>query len=235
MSDPYLTIRGLKKSFGPKTILRGVDLDLNSGEQMALLGANGAGKTTLLRILAGLTRASDGQATIGGLDLAKQTRLVQQKIGFIAHQPYLYEDLTPLENLLFFGRMYNVSRPQLRAAELLERVGLGKKSRERTSSLSRGQMQRLALARAFLHKPSLLLLDEPETGLDQEGLTLLNELLQKHCQEGGSLLFTTHDLERAVQQSNQFAILHRGRIVHQEATAGQEVARIIQTYQEVVG
>lgn len=235
MNSPYLEIRGLKKSFGLKTILRGIDLELQVGERMALLGANGTGKTTLLRILAGLTNATEGRINVAGLDLARQTREIQHKIGFVAHQPYLYEELTALENLLFFARMYDVKQPQVRANALLERVGLGKKARERTSALSRGQTQRLALARALLHTPQLLLLDEPETGLDQAGRELLLTLLQEHCQNGGSVFFTTHDLESAIRQSDRIVILNRGRVAYQEMTADQEAANILLAYQEVVG
>lgn len=234
MSAPYLEIRGLKKSFGLKTILRGIDLDLATGERLALLGANGAGKTTLLRILAGLTRASSGRITIAGLDPVRQAREVRGKIGFVAHQPYLYEDLTALENLLFFARMYDVAQPRVRATRLLERVGLHKKASERASSLSRGQQQRLALARALLHAPQLLLLDEPETGLDQEGLALLQALLQEHHTGGGALFFTTHDLAGALQRSDRVIMLNRGQIVYQTATAGLEQSSVLQVYREVI-
>ena len=234
MSTSYLEIRGLKKSFGLKPVLRGIDLSIDAGERVALLGANGAGKTTLLRILAGLTRQTAGGITIAGLDLNQQTREVRRRVGFVAHQPYLYDDLTALENLLFFARMYAVERPQKRATELLGRVGLDKKARARASSLSRGQLQRLALARALLHAPQLLLLDEPDTGLDQDGLELLADLLQEHHAQGGTILFTTHDLEVAIRRSDQIAMLHNGRLAYQKETASLEQEGIRQVYQEVV-
>lgn len=234
MSAPYLKISGLKKSFGLKPVLRGVDLTINAGERMALLGANGAGKTTLLRILAGLTRPGAGQVSINGLDLIQQTREIRRKVGFVAHQPYLYDDLTALENLLFFARMYGVEQPQARAALLLQRVGLGKKARERASSLSRGQLQRLALARALLHSPQLLLLDEPDTGLDQEGRELLTTLLQEHHAHGGTTLFTTHDLETATQSSDQIVMLRNGRVAYQQQTSSLEPGGILLAYQEVM-
>jgi heme ABC exporter ATP-binding subunit CcmA len=216
VSDPYLEIRGVSKSFGLKFVLRKIDVQVYAGERVVLLGANGTGKTTLLRILAGLTRATAGTITLAGLDLTLQTREVRRKIGFVAHQPYLYEELTALENLLFFARMYDVEQPQARALALLERVGLSKKARERVSAFSRGQTQRLALARALLHMPSLLLLDEPETGLDQNGRALLTALLAEHRTQGGTVLFTTHEL-------------------YQQETAGQETAALLQIYQEATG
>lgn len=234
MSAPYLDIRGIKKSFTLKPVLRGIDLSIHAGERMALLGANGAGKTTLLRILAGLTRPGAGQITLDGLDLVQQTREIRRKVGFVAHQPYLYDDLTALENLVFFARMYAVQRPQERAATLLRRVGLDKKARERAGVFSRGQLQRLALARALLHAPQLLLLDEPDTGLDQAGLVVLNEILQEHRAQGGTLLFTTHNLEGAIQRSEQIALLHNGRVAYQQPTSSLEQESMRRVYQEVV-
>lgn len=233
-SNPYLEIHGLKKSFGLKPILRGLDLNLHAGERMALLGANGAGKTTLLRILAGLTRPTDGRILIDGLNLVQQTREIRRKVGFVAHQPYLYDELSALENLIFFARMYALAQPQARAIELLQRVGLSKKVRERAGALSRGQAQRLALARALLHEPQLLLLDEPDTGLDQDGLALLAELLAEHHARGGTILFTTHDLEAALGRSDQIVMLNNGRVAYQQATVSLEQERIHEVYQEVV-
>ncbi|MEO7022347.1 MAG: heme ABC exporter ATP-binding protein CcmA [Ktedonobacteraceae bacterium] len=233
MNRPYLEIHGVKKSFGLKPVLRGINLDLHAGQRMALLGANGAGKTTLLRILAGLARPSSGEITLDGLDLMRQTHEIRRKVGFLAHQPYLYEELTALENLLFFARMYGVENPQTRATLLLQRVGLEKKGRERANVLSRGQVQRLALARALLHAPQLLLLDEPDTGLDQDGLALLAELLHEHTLHGGTLLFTTHDLGAAMQRSDQVVMLSKGRVAYQQETAGLVVESMRQAYQEV--
>src|SRR6266567_7376773 len=162
-------VRGLKKTYTFKPILRGIDLTVARGERVALLGANGAGKTTLLRILACLTKPVAGSALVAGLDCVREAQQVRHLIGFVAHQPYLYEDLTALENLLFFARMYSVQHAHERAVELLRRVGLERRQHERVSTFSRGLVQRLSWARALLHTPPLLLLDEPDTGLDQSG------------------------------------------------------------------
>jgi len=213
MNQAYLEIKGLKKSFGLKPILRGVDLELKQGERKALMGANGAGKTTLLRILAGLTAPGAGVVHIAGLDLTRDAQRVRQIVGFVGHQPYLYDELTALENLLFFGRMYAVKDAQQRARALLHRVGLEKRARERINTLSRGQLQRLALARALLHSPRLLLLDEPDTGLDEQGNELLKELLNEHVAQGGAALFATHQLAHALQLGDSIAELDKGRIV----------------------
>ena len=213
MIRSYLEIKGLKKSFGLKPILRGIDLELNQGERKALMGANGAGKTTLLRILAGLTAPSAGAVRIAGLDLTRDAQRVRQLVGFVGHQPYLYDELTALENLLFFGRMYAVKDAQQRARALLHRVGLEKRVQDRVNALSRGQLQRLALARALLHSPRLLLLDEPDTGLDGQGNDLLEALLDEHAAQGGAALLATHQLAHALKLGGSIVMLDNGRIV----------------------
>jgi len=142
--------------------------------------------------------------------------------------------LTALENLLFFGRMYKVKHIHERATELLQRVGLVHRAGERAGTLSRGQLQRLALARALLHSPQLLLLDEPDAGLDEEGNALLEMLLLEHTERRGTTLFTTHDFERALKFSDRISMLGGGRVIYQQATAGLEPGSIRQVYQEVL-
>lgn len=234
--NPILVeVRGLKKTYTFKPILRGIDLTVARGERVALLGANGAGKTTLLRILACLTKPTAGSALVAGLDCVHEAQQVRHLVGFVAHQPYLYEDLTALENLLFFARMYSVQQAHERAIELLRRVGLERRQHERVSTLSRGQVQRLSWARALLHTPSLLLLDEPDTGLDQSGRELIDSFLAEHTARGGSTLFITHQLERALQLSDHILLLAAGRIVYQQATVQLTPEELQQRYQEVVG
>ncbi len=233
-SSSYMNIIGVKKSYGLKPILRGIDLDLEQGERIALLGANGTGKTTLLRILAGLTKPSAGNITIEEYDILRDAQAVRRLVGFVAHQPYLYEELTALENLLFFGRIYSVEHAQERAVLLIQRVGLEKRMHERISTFSRGQIQRLAWARALLHIPRLLLLDEPDTGLDQEGQMLIDSLLQEHTERGGTTLFTTHQLERAINVGTRVVLLNKGRIVYQRDTASVTLDKLQRVYQQVV-
>ena len=234
MNRPYIEIQGLKKSFSLKPILRGVDLVLDQGERMALLGANGTGKTTLLRILAGLTKPGAGTVRIGGWDIEREAQQVRHLVGFVGHQPYLYGELTALENLLFFGRMYKVQQVHERATELLKRVGLTKRAGERAGTFSRGQLQRLALARALLHSPQLLLLDEPDAGLDDEGHELLEALLREHTERHGTTLFTTHNVERALKFSDRIGVLGGGRVAYQQGTGGLEAGSVRQAYQEVL-
>lgn len=229
----FLEVNGLKKSFGYKPVLRGIDLTLPGGERVALLGANGAGKTTLLRILAGLAKPTAGSACIDGLDIVRDARQIRHLVGLVAHQPYLYDELTALENLYFFGKMYTVKNIQERSSLLLGKVGLEKCARERVAVLSRGQVQRLSLARALLHSPHHLLLDEPDTGLDQEGRDLEEAILAEHTAQGGTILFTTHQLDRALRMSDSIIILNKGRIVFQKKRAELELDRLQKTYQEV--
>jgi heme ABC exporter ATP-binding subunit CcmA len=234
VDTPFLAITGLKKSFEIKNVLRGIDLALERGERMALMGANGAGKTTLLRILACLTAPSSGSAYIDGWEIVRDAQQVRRLVGFVAHQPYLYDELTALENLLFFGKMYTVKDVRERAELLLRKVGLEKRAKERVGVLSRGQVQRLSLARALLHAPPLLLLDEPDTGLDEEGHQLIEDVLAEHSAQGGTVLFTTHQLERALKLGDSLVMLGKGRVVFQAQTAGLELNRMRQEYQEVL-
>ncbi|HEY6286687.1 MAG TPA: heme ABC exporter ATP-binding protein CcmA [Ktedonobacteraceae bacterium] len=234
MSAPYLEIKGLKKTYSLKPILRGIDVVLDQGKCMALLGANGAGKTTLLRILACLTKPGAGIVRIGGLDIGQEAQRIRLLVGFVGHQPNLYDELTVIENLLFFGRMYSVKKAHERAVTLLKLVGLAQRSSERVGTLSRGQLQRLSLARALLHSPRLLLLDEPDAGLDDEGIELLEELIREHTEQGGTTLFTTHNFERAVKFSDLICMLSGGRVVYQQATTSLEAGGVRLAYQEAL-
>ncbi len=229
-----IEMHSLKKDYGFKPVLRRIDLVLPQGERMALIGSNGAGKTTLLRILAGLQKTTTGRVIIGGLDSEHHAQDIRRLVGFVAHQPYIYEELSALENLLFFGRLYNVAHVRERARNLLARVGLERRAHERASTFSRGQLQRLAWARALLHEPPLLLLDEPETGLDQQGITLMDALLTEHTAQGGSTFFTTHTLERAWQMSDHIVLLSGGRIVSQLERASVTLEELQRRYAEVL-
>ena len=229
-----LELKGVKKSFGLKPVLRKVDLVLHRSERLALLGANGAGKTTLLRMLACLTQPDKGTVALAELGSRQDAQQFRQLVGLVTHDPFLYEELTALENLLFFGRLYAVPDVRARAHELLRRVGLEKRMQDRVGTFSRGMLQRLAWARALLHRPLLLLLDEPETGLDQDGHALMHALLAEHTAQGGSSIFTTHQLERALESSDQLAILHAGRIVFRQETTQTSLEELRQRYREVV-
>jgi heme exporter protein A len=178
--------RNLQKRFGDKRVLQGLDLDVVQGDFLLVTGPNGAGKTTLLRLLAGLAAPTSGE-----LDVQAD----RAAIGFLGHEPLVYRELTALENLDLYGRLYRVSERRERIGMLLERFGLWRARNERTSTFSRGMVQRLALCRAFLHEPVLFLLDEPFSGLDAEGAELLGEELAERSR-GRTAVVATHDPTR---------------------------------------
>lgn len=226
-------VRGLVKSFGLKPVLRGVDLTADTGEFVGLVGPNGAGKTTFLRILSSLARPTAGAVRIGGYPLPGAEIETRRLLGVVAHRPMLYGDLTADENLRFYGRMYGVAELEARVGGLLEQVGLEAVRGERVRSFSRGMQQRLAIARGILHQPSLLLLDEPHTGLDQEAAAMLDELLLEVAAEGRTLLMTSHDLSRAHRLSTRVDVLANGRIGASLITDGLPLADLTRTYERV--
>jgi heme exporter protein A len=217
----------VRKTFEFKPVLRGVSLMVPAGATVALLGPNGAGKTTLLRILATLARPSSGEVTINGLDLRRDAQDIRWRIGYLGHQPMLYEELTAEENLDFFARMYGVQNRQARIDALVERVGLRSKAKDRVRDLSRGQTQRMALARALLHEPSLLLLDEPDAGLDEQGIALLEVILRERAARGQTTILTTHDLAWGLRITDRAVALVAGRVTYDgTATLSPTEARI---------
>jgi len=219
VSAPAVVARDVRKTFEIKAVLRGVSLTIPAAATVALLGPNGAGKTTLLRILATLARPSAGAVTIDGLDLRHDAQAIRHRIGYLGHQPMLYEELTAEENLDFFARMYGVQNRHAQVNTLIERVGLRSKAQDRIRDLSRGQTQRLALARALLHEPSLLLLDEPDAGLDEQGVALLEAVLRERALAGQTAIFTTHDLAWGLGVADRAVALVGGRVTYDGTAA----------------
>jgi len=209
-----IEIRGLVKSFGHKAVLKGIDLEVVDGQFLTLVGPNGAGKTTLIRILATLSKATSGTVWMDGFDLADASVDIRRHIGLVSHQTLLYGDLTPDENLRFYGRMYDVPALEERIGAVLRQVGLEGRRHDPVRTFSRGMQQRLAIARAILHRPSVLLLDEPDTGLDQHAAEMLHELLATVGTQGRTVLMTTHSLERGLSMGDRVAILAGGRIAY---------------------
>ncbi len=205
-----IRVRKLVKRFGLKTVLRGLDFDVQAGEFVAILGPNGAGKTTFLRILASLTRPSLGEVVLAGCRLPAQAAAVRARLGVVTHQPLLYGDLTAEENLRFYARLYNLPRPADRIEEVLDLVGLASRRRDLVRTFSRGMQQRLAIGRAILHDPDILLLDEPHTGLDQEACDMLDRLLDQVAARGRTVVMTSHDLARVEDLASRFDILTGG-------------------------
>jgi heme exporter protein A len=211
-SDPMIQVRKLVKRFGLKTVLRGLDFEVAPGEFVALLGPNGAGKTTFLRILASLSRPTMGVLSIAGYALPGQASAVRRRLGVVSHQPLLYGDLTAEENLRFYARMYALPHAESRITEVLEMVGLAPRRRDLVRTFSRGMQQRLAIGRAVLHDPDVMLFDEPHTGLDQDASSMLDTVLKEVAALGRTVVMTSHDLARVGALASRFDILSRGTI-----------------------
>ncbi|MBN2385855.1 MAG: heme ABC exporter ATP-binding protein CcmA [Anaerolineales bacterium] len=214
-----IKVRKLVKRFGLKTVLRGLDFEVRTGEFVALLGPNGAGKTTFLRILASLSRPTLGELRVAGYPLPSQAAAVRARLGVVTHMPLLYGDLTAEENLRFYARMYGLGQADIRLAEVLELVGLSARRRDLVRTFSRGMQQRLAIGRAILHDPEVMLFDEPHTGLDQEACDMLDRILREVAARGRTVVMTSHDLARVEDLASRFDVLSRGVIT---ASAGRD-------------
>jgi heme exporter protein A len=225
-----IEVRKLTKRFGLKSVLRGLDFQVEPGEFVALLGPNGAGKTTFLRILASLSRPSLGEVRIAGYRLPAQASAVRRRLGVVSHLPLLYGDLTAEENLRFYGQMYGVVNLEGRAAEVLELVGLTPRRRDLVRTFSRGMQQRLAIGRAVLHDPEVMLFDEPHTGLDQDASAMLDHVLREVAARGRTVVMTSHDLARVGDLASRFDVLSRGVIVASTRREELEPDRLLAFY-----
>lgn len=244
-----IEVRNLTKSFGSKYALRGVNLRVMPGESLVLFGPNGAGKSTLVRILSSLSRPSSGTVRIGGLELAQHADGIRRYLGVVSHAPLLYDSLTAEENLRFFASLYNLKGPEPRIKALLERVGLYARRGDLVRTFSRGMVQRLAIARALLHDPEVLLLDEPDTGLDPQAAEMLHGLLSELSGRGvngagpehagverpRTIVTVTHSLERGLSIADRAVILANGRVVFETAARDLDAVAFRRLYDQYVG
>jgi heme exporter protein A len=229
-----IEVRKLVKRFGLKNVLRGLDFDVQAGEFVALLGPNGAGKTTFLRILASLSRPSLGQVNVAGYQLPAQAAAVRRRLGVVSHLPLLYGDLTAEENLQFYGRMYALPELGARINEVLDLVGLASRRRDLVRTFSRGMQQRLAIGRAVLHDPDVMLFDEPYTGLDQDASEMLDDVLKNVAAAGRTVVMTSHDLARAEDLATRFDILSRGVIAASVSRAELDKTNLLTFYRQAL-
>ncbi|NUQ20535.1 MAG: heme ABC exporter ATP-binding protein CcmA [Gemmatimonadaceae bacterium] len=231
---PLVEAVALTRAFGVRRAVDKVDLAIESGECLALFGPNGAGKTTLLRLFAGLLRPTSGEARVGGVTLPGGAR-ARATVGLISHQTMLYPALTALENLLFAARLHGVPDARDAALAALERVSMADRAETLVRDLSRGMQQRVTVARALVHRPRVLLLDEPFTGLDDAGSTTLAATLTELAEEGAALLLVTHDVREGLALATQVAVMRRGAIVLREPRlASGEPDGFVQRYRALV-
>lgn len=227
--------RGLRKKIGDKVILDGIDISLPPGRFLTILGPNGAGKTTLLKILSLLSPATGGTYRLAGEDPAAAGPELRRRIGLVSHNTFLYDGLTARENLYFYGRLYNVPDLDREIKATLARVGLGLFAHDLVRTFSRGMQQRLAIARAILPGPDLLLLDEPYTGLDQQAIGVLNDVLARLKAEGRTVILITHSFENSLRLADEVLLLARGRVLFHGETAGWSAEQYRQLYLEKIG
>jgi heme exporter protein A len=209
---PAVAAEDVWKYYGDYPALREIQLGVEAGSCLALLGRNGAGKTTLLRIMAGFSKAGRGRISILGADArAEETR---RRVGVLGHGIAIYDELSALENLMLFGRLYGVDNPEKTALAWLDRVGLARVRDGLVREFSRGMRQRLAIARAFLHDPQVLLLDEPFTALDDRAIAVLQSVLRDALSRGCTIVLSTHQLREALELATHVALLTRGRLAY---------------------
>ncbi len=211
--EMVITVRDLHFNYGKSEVLKGLTFTVPKGVVTGLLGVNGAGKTTTVRILCGQLAKTSGQVEVLGLDPCAQGTQLRRLIGVMPENAGHYERLSVVDNLLFFAQIFRLDDPKKRAQELLDLVNLTDKANSRVASLSKGMRQRLALARALIGRPQLLFLDEPTAGLDPNAAAKVRLLIDKYCQNGGTVFLTTHYLEEAEEMCAQVAILDDGRLV----------------------
>ena len=226
MDDPLLQARAVTRRFGSRVAVDRVDLDVWEGEAVAVFGPNGAGKTTLLRILSSALRPSSGTVRVAGSDLVHDPLPVRRRIGVIAHSSFLYDDLTILENLRFFARLYGVEDPSAAAQRWVDAMELAGREDDAAKTLSRGMTQRLAVARSLVHDPEIVYLDEPFSGLDPHAAAVLRETIDRLRRDRRTLLMITHDLRLGLALSDRWVLMDRGSVVAQGRSEDESAASL---------
>jgi heme exporter protein A len=228
-----IEVAGLSKYFGKRKVLTKISFELEKGGFLSLFGPNGAGKTTLVKILSTLVAPSEGTISVAGLDPYRNSAAIRSKIGLISHSPLLYLDLSAEENLKFYGAMYGVDNLDARIDELLEQVELDHRRYDLVRTFSKGMTQRLAIARALLHRPSVLFLDEPHTGLDPHAVDILESLLDTIRQDH-TFIMITHNIERGLALCSKAMILYNGQIAFYQNKADLDKDMFNEIYRQKV-
>jgi len=228
-----IEVAGLTRDYGRRRAVNGVDLSLQPGDCLALFGPNGAGKTTLLRVVAGLLRPTAGTVRVRGESLREHAH-ARREVGLVSHQSMLYRALTSLENVMFAARLYGLPDPEHAALLALDRMHMLDRADSPVRALSRGLQQRISIARAIVHEPSVVLLDEPYTGLDAAGAVALTETLQLLRRSGATMLLVTHNVDEGLAVASQAAVMLAGRIVRLEECAALDPRTFRDDYRTLV-
>ncbi len=228
--NTVININSINKAFSTRLVLNNIDLSITRSQSLCICGVNGAGKNTLLRIIAGLLQPDQGSVQLCGYNVSKEPEKTKLHLGVISHKSMLYPDLTVFENLFFFANLYGVKDNTARVKELLEDVGLFPYRYDRVSILSRGLLQRLAIARALVHRPSILLADEPFTGLDIEACQHLISVLTNFTNDGGTVVMATHDINVCLQCCRRVVVLDKARLIFDAETSDIKTASFVQDY-----
>ena len=233
-NDLALEVRDLSRTFGARKALDGVSFELPRGAFLSIFGPNGAGKTTMLKVLSTLTNPSKGSARVVGFDVVEDAVELREHIGFISHNPLLYPDLTAEENLQFFAELYGLDDPDARVKELLTAVELDHRRLDAVRTFSRGMIQRLSIARALLHRPDVIFLDEPYSGLDPHAMDILDSLIAA-VRDKHTFVMISHDLQKGLELCSHALILAKGRIVLFEEREAIDPDAFAATYRATVG
>ncbi len=230
--DTLVDVRALRRTFAGRRAVDDVSFSLRGGECLAIFGPNGAGKTTLLRVLAGLLKPTAGSARVAGVELPGGAA-ARAVVGLISHQTMLYAALTAAENVELAARLHGLAAPRAAAVDALERMRIAHRADTPVRVLSRGMQQRVSIARAMVHAPRVVLLDEPYTGLDAGGAAALTGMLQRLKDAGATLLLVTHALEEGLALATHAAVMRGGRLVRLDARARIDMATYADTYREL--
>ena len=222
--------KGLSRSFGSSHALQGIDLKVGRGEHLTIFGPNGAGKTTLVKVLSTLSKPSAGKVWLEGRDIRDDPIQTRRKVSLVSHQAFLYDDLTVYENLKFYGKMYDVPALEQRIHQVISMVQLESRLHDRVRILSHGTQKRVSIARAVIHNPPIMFLDEPEAGLDPQGVSMLKDVLDTVNTPERTVVMTTHNLQQGIDLGNRVVILNKGRIVFQALKDQIDVSNFQEIY-----